>query len=696
VKKLLVAALMLVGAVAFGDEGMWTYNNFPSKKVQEKYGFGPDQAWLDHARLSSVRIAGGCSASIVSPNGLIMTNHHCAHGCIEQLSTQKKDFVAAGFYAKTQAEEVKCPAMEINQLVEISDVTGQMNQATQGLSGPKYFEAQRAARAKIEKECATSDKLRCEVVTLYHGGMYDLYKYKRFQDVRLVFAPEFPIAFFGGDPDNFEFPRYDLDVSMVRIYEDNKPADTSKTYFKWSANGPREGGLSFVSGHPGGTDRNLTIAQLEHERDDALPRTLFFLEEYRGMLTEYQLRGKEQKRHSNATLFYVENSVKALKGRFEALLDQPFFGKLVAGEKELRGKVDADPKMKASAGGAWDAIASAIEQEKSIELPLMYVEGGRGFMSDYFGIAKGLVRSAAELPKPNGERLREYSDSNLPAIKARLLSKAPIYNEFEIEKLTFSLTKMREALGANSDFVHQVLGKQSPRELATAAIQGTKLGDVKVREALFNGGQKAIDASKDPFIELVKKVDPYARQLRKNVEDNIESVMDKNSEAIAKARFAMYGTSTYPDATFTLRLSYGTVKGYDVNGKHIDPITKIGGTFERATGSDPFKLPDSWLAAKSKLDLNLPMNIATDNDIIGGNSGSPVIDQNGEIIGLVFDGNIQSLGGEYGFDAAVNRTVAVASPALVEAWSKIYHAQRILDEIKPPSLNQGWNQGAAK
>jgi len=688
VKNLLLVALLFATA-ASADEGMWTYNNFPTQKVKDKYGFAPDQAWLDHVRLSSVRIAGGCSASIVSPNGLIMTNHHCAHSCIEQLSTAKRDYVATGFYAKTQAQEVKCPTMEINQLTGITDVTKQVQGATQGLTGAQAFKAQREITAKLEKDCAKSDELRCEVVSLYHGGIYDLYQYRRFQDVRLVFAPEFQIAFFGGDPDNFEFPRYDLDVSMVRIYDHGKPVDTSKTFLKWSPNGAKAGDLTFVSGNPGGTDRGLTVAQLEHERDWSLPRRLFYLEELRGMLTEYQQRGKEEARHSNATLFFVENSVKALKGRYESLLDKPFFQKLVDGEKDLRNKVNANPALKASTAAAWDHIAKAQADYATFEVEYGMVEarGGMGFSSDLYRLAHTLVRATAELPKPNGDRLMEYSDANLPAVTQRLFSKAPIYPELEIEELTFSLTKLREALGTDNAIVKDVLGKKSPRQVATAAVRGSKLANVKLREQLFKGGVAAIQKSKDPMILLALKVDPYGRKLRQRYEDNVQTVIRKNSEDIAKARFQIYGTGTYPDATFTLRLSYGQVKGFPVNGKEVNPVTVMGGTFERATGSDPYKLPQSWLSAKSKLDLSTPMNMATDNDIIGGNSGSPVVNKDGQIVGLVFDGNIFSLGGDFGFDPVLNRTVAVESTALIEAWSKIYKAKRILDEINPPSLS---------
>jgi len=681
--KHLVVVAALVGALpALADEGMWTYNNFPSAKVKAKYGFEPSQQWLDNVRLSSARIAGGCSASFVSPNGLVMTNHHCTRGCIEQLSTAEKDYIANGFYAKAEAEELKCPAMEINQLSEIVDVTDQLNKATQGLTGKQYADTLKAEMSKIEKDCATSDQIRCDVVTLYQGGKYNLYKYRRFQDVRLVFAPEHAIAFFGGDPDNFEFPRYDLDVSFIRVYQDGKPAPTPN-HFKWSKGGAKEGELTFVSGHPGRTSRGLTVAELEYQRDVAMPKMLVTLAEVRGMITEFQKRGPEQQRISNNIKFGVENGLKAIKGRHEALVDKKFFATKVAAEQELRQKVDADPELKKKYGAAWDEIAKAQEQLKSIRKELNYIEQGQGLGSQTFDIAKALVRAADELPKENGQRLREFTDAKLPGLKAQLLSPAPIYPELEIARLEFTLTKLREELGPDHPFVKKVLGKESPLGLATRLVNGTQLRDVKVRQQLLEGGKKAITASQDPMIKLAVLVDPDGRAIRKNYEENIESVIRKNSELVAKAKFEAYGTNVYPDATFSLRLSYGSVQGYMEDGKKVAPFTQMAGSYERHTGEEPFALPKSWLDSKAKLKLSTPMNFVTNNDIIGGNSGSPIINKDAEIVGVVFDGNIQSLGGDFGFDESANRAVSVHSDAILESLQKIYGANRVLEELRP-------------
>ncbi len=682
---LLVALSIMFGSLARSlaraDEGMWTLNGFPTAKVEKKYGFRATPEWLEHVRLSSARLAGGCSGSFVSANGLVMTNHHCAHSCIEQLSTPTKDYVANGFYAKTEQDEVRCPEIEINRLVEISDVTQRMNLATKGHTGPAFGEALKTEMAQIEKDCIANNKdTRCDVVSLYHGGKYNLYRYKRFQDVRLVFAPELAIAFFGGDPDNFMFPRFALDATFLRVYEDGKPL-VNQHYFKWSKTNAADGDLTFVTGHPGKTSRLLTISELEFRRDTQLLHSLITLSELRGILTEFGTRGAEQKRISETDLFSVENSLKAQKGRLGALQDQTFFGKKQQEETELRKKINADSKMKKLYGDAWTEISKAVGALDAVFPAYSQLEANRNWFSKLFRTARTLVRAGEELPKPNGKRLREFADSNLPAIKQELFSSAPIYNEYEIEMLTFGLTKMRENLTASHPIVKRILGTRSPREIAESVIKGTQLHDVELRKRLFEGGKEAVLASNDPMIRFALLVDMDARPVRANYENNIDAVIKKNSERIAKAKFAVYGSDNYPDATFTLRVSYGQIKGYRENGEDIRPLTTLGGAFEHATGSDPFALPESWLKAKSSLDLNTPFNFCSTNDIIGGNSGSPVINRKGEVVGLIFDGNIHSLGGDYGFDESMNRAVAVHSAALLETLTKIYHADRVVTDL---------------
>jgi hypothetical protein len=688
--KLIAVVLLSLAAAARADEGMWTYNGFPSAEVERKYGVKVDQAWLDHVRLSSARLAQGCSASFVSPNGLVLTNHHCVETCLQDISSSTKDYLADGFQAKTAADEVKCPVLEVNQLVEIQDVTARVTKATAGLTGKKFQEALDAENGRIETECQTSPALRCNVVTLHRGGRYDLYRYQRYQDVRMVFAPEFAIAFFGGDPDNFMFPRYDLDMAIVRVYDGGKPLQ-AKHHLAWNAAGPKEGDVVFVSGHPGGTDRQLTMAELQYQRDVQMPATIAMLSELRGAITVYQSRGAEQKRVSSSLLFGIENSLKAYKGERTALADREFYGQKAAAEAAFQKKLAAGTQGGAAALQAYADIQRAEDLLRDVRNEVNGVMGASGFMTEYFRIARALVRGGDERPRPSDQRLREFQDAQLPAVTLSLFSQAPIDDDFETFKLTWSLTKLRENLGTDHPFVKKVLGRESPAEVAKRLVSGTKLRDVAVRKQLWEGGKGAVDASQDPMILLARSIDPDSRAVRRMYEDEIESVVKKGSEAIAKARLAVEGTAGYPDATFTLRLSYGTVKGWTEGKKVIAPFTTFAGAFERDTGREPYALPRSWLDAKPRLDLKVPFNFAATTDIIGGNSGSPVVDRDGRLVGLVFDGNIWSLGGNYDFDEKVNRTVAVDTAAIIQALDKIYGATRVLQELVP-----GWKAQAER
>lgn len=678
--KAAILSILFAGWIAQADEGMWLLNAFPTAKVEKKYHFKATPEWSNHVRLSSARLAGGCSGSFVSSNGLIMTNHHCAHSCIEQLSTGKKDFVASGFYAPMQKDEIKCPEIEINQLTDITDVTKEINTATKNKTGKEFNDALKAIMSQIEKNCSQGNEgLRCDVVTLYHGGQYHLYKYKRYQDVRLVFAPEFATAFFGGDLDNFTFPRFDFDISFLRVYEGDKPLQTNE-YFRWSESGAKENELTFVTGHPGRTSRLLTVAELELKRDTEIYTNLIYYSELRGLLKEFQKRGPEQKRISEKNLFGIENYIKALKGHEEVLLDKNFMAKKLEAEKAFIKKVKANPKLNKEYGNAWSEIETAQKELKNIYIPLHEIEFN-SFGTKLFSFARTLVRAATELQKPNETRLREYADSALPQLKQKLFSDAPIYDELEIAMMGFGLDKAREALTANHPFAKKIFATQTPDELAESLIKGTKLKDVSFRKKLFEGGLKAIQETKDPMILWALSIDPEAREIRKKYEDQIETKIKQNSEKIAKAMFAVQGTDTYPDATFTLRLSYGQVKGYQSFGEFIPPFTTIEGAFARHNGKDPFALPESWLKAKQNLNLKTPLNFVTTNDIIGGNSGSPMINQKAEIVGLIFDGNLPSLGGDFFYDETDNRAVAVHSAAITELLKNVYGAQRIVDDL---------------
>lgn len=683
VAKIIAAVLslsLLLAQVALADEGMWTFDNFPSKQVGTKYGFTPSQAWLDHVRLSSLRIAGGCSASFISPQGLVMTNHHCVVECVEQLSTAQENLEENGYSAKTPAEEKKCPDFELDQLVEIRDVTKDVLQVLAGKTGDAANKALNAKRAELEQSCGSDAGVRCDLVSLYHGGIYDLYRYKRYNDVRLVFAPEFSVAQFGGDPDNFNFPRFDFDIGLLRAYEGDKPV-ASRDYLHWSPNGTKDGDLVFVSGNPGGTFRQLTNAQLAFERDVLYPNRNPELAERRGQLEEFVARGPEQAREANDELFFLENGFKVYFGRQQALLDPQFYGTKVQEEQHLRAAAAADPKLSAYLS-VWDDI-SKIQQVRAQLFTRNALLNGRYFRTGLVGDAVTLVRSAAERAKPNGERLPEFTDKALVNVHQQLTAAVPVYKDLEELNLAFLLTIIRRDLGADDAFVRKMLGNESPEQLARRLVSGTHLEDPKIREELYNGGQSAVDASSDPMIRFAAKINDDLLAVRKDYEARVDAPTRAAAEKIAKIRFAIYGTSVDPDATFTLRLTYGSVKGFeDTEGKFVQPYTNIGGLFERATGAPPYALPESWLKAKSSLNLSTPMNLSTTNDTTGGNSGSPMIDKNANIVGLLFDGNIFSLGGDYGYDAAKNRSIAVDSRALLEGMRKVYHLDRIVEEIQ--------------
>jgi hypothetical protein len=682
------ALLAVMGSIglsqtARAEEGMWPFNHLPKAMLKQKYDFDANDAWVGHVRRSSIRLSVGCSGSFVSGNGLTLTNHHCAQDCLARLSTPQRDLVQKGFYAQAASDERVCPGYSIQQLGEITDVTARVQHATRGLEGEAFHQAFRAESARIEKECATSNQLSCEVVSLYHGGLYELYQYRRYEDVRLVFAPEIDAASFGGDPDNFNFPRYDIDYTFLRAYEGGKPVSTPD-HLAWASTPLSPNDLSFVSGNPGTTERLRTVAELEYLRDHELVEELIRLAQYRGFLNEYAERGAEAKRFASDELFQVENGFKELRGEHESLLETAFFQRLVARERQLRARVNADPTWKAKYGNAWSAIAEAQAKAASMSDEMDWIEGGFRPLwakTALFSWARTLVRGAAERPKKNEERLEEFSDARLPRVEQRLFAQRPLNQPFEIAKLSFGLTALRERLGTDHPFVKKVLGKASPAELAALLIKGSSLDKVEERKRLWSGGQAAVAASKDKMIQLALAIDADGRAVRARFENEVESVLTKNSELVARARFDVYGMNSYPDATFSPRLSVGTVRGWRENGKWVPAFTTIGGAFDRATGRPPFALPKSWLDHQKELALDTPLNLVTDNDIVGGNSGSPLINRQGELAGLIFDGNLHSLGGTYGFDIALNRAVAVDARAIKYTLDAIYGAHRVTAEL---------------
>lgn len=681
---LAVAALSAAAAIA--DEGMWTFDNFPKDIVAKKYGVDVSEEMLDRLQRAVVRLETGCTGSFVSPDGLVLTNHHCVSTCLADNSTAQRDLLANGFNAKARENEIRCQGAQASVLMETEDVTGKVTSALAGVADADRARTRNQTLTELESTCeAESQKsgvpLKCEAVTLYQGGQYWLYKYKRYDDVRLAFAPESSIAAFGGDPDNFQFPRWCLDMSLLRVYERGAPAATpTHLSFNWS--GAKEGEAVFVAGHPGTTLRQLTMDQLDTQRDLFLPFWLLRYSELRGRLIQYSKASPEAARTAKDYLNSIENSIKVRRQQLAALGDDRMMAQRAAEERKLREAVTADPKLKAVAGGAWEQIARAEETYRTILVPYTLIEGAGGFNSELFSYARALVRAAEERAKPNAGRLREYTDAALPQLEQLLAAETPVYPAFEQVKLSFSLERMREYLGPDHPVVKQALGADSPDERAKALIAGSTLADPKVRMALYKGGSTAIAASTDPMIALAREVDDEARALRKTYEEEVEGPEQQAQRAIADARFGVYGTSIYPDATFTLRLSYGAVKGWTENGAQVEPFTYLSRLYERATGAPPFALPKSWLEARPRLEMQTRANFVTTNDIVGGNSGSPVVNAKGEIVGLIFDGNIHSIAGSYWFDPELNRAVAVHPAFIRAALEEVYEAPGIARELQ--------------
>jgi len=689
VRPLLRAVAAGVGAVVLGalparvaraDEGMWTFDNPPIQRLKEVYGFTPDSAWFDHVRLSSVRFNSGGSGSFVSAHGLVMTNHHVGLESIQKLSTPEKDLVKNGFYAGSQETEPKCPDLELNMLVSIDDVTARVTGAVkEGMSGAAANAARKSEIAAIQKEETEETGLRCDVVSLYHGGEYHLYRYKKFTDIRLVLCPEQETAFYGGDPDNFTFPRYDLDVTFFRVYENGQPYQP-KHWLSWAPQGCKEGDLVFVSGHPGSTGRMQTFAQMDFLRSISYPRSLKALTAMIAALRRYSDRGAEETRRANDMLFGLSNSQKAYTGYLGGLEDPRIMARKAEEEHELKAKLAADPAALGEYQSALDAIAGAYQKLGEFTQRLYWSR----LQGDVAGKALQLVRLAAELPKQNGERLPEYSDSGLDSLKRGLFSTAPIHLDLEEVLIGTMLELTLKELGPDDPFVQAALSGKSPADAAKAALADTHLDDPAERQKLFDGKQGAIDASTDSLIVLVRKVDPILRELRKRYEEQVESVEAQNGEKIAHAHFKAYGKSHAPDATFTLRLSYGVVKGYDQGGTVVSWKTTFNGLYERSAQFDdkyPFALPKRWIDKRADVALDTPFDFACTADIIGGNSGSPVIDREGRLVGIIFDGNIQSLSNRFIYDEVQARAISVHSAGILMALRNVFDAGTLVDEL---------------
>ena len=678
----LLLAATLGAAAARADEGMWLYSAPPREQLKKKYGFDVTDVWLEHLMKSSVRFNSGGSGSFVSGDGLVITNHHVGLDSLQKFSSPEKNYARDGFYAKTAAEEIKCVDLELNVLQSIEDVTLRVNAAIPaGMTGGDAALARRKIFAEIEKESRDQTGLRSDVVTLYQGGAYHLYRYKKYTDIRLVFAPEQQAAFYGGDPDNFEYPRFDLDICLFRVYE-NDAALKPVQFLKWSARGVADGELTFVSGHPGNTSRQLTVPELEYTRDSQLPYTDAVLKHREVLLIAWSARSEENSRRAKDELFGIQNSRKVRDGHLAALQDPVFFGAKVAAEKSFKQQLTDRPDGK-DALAAFDRIAAAQKIIAGLAPRMRFLENGAGFNADSFAIARQLLRAGDERTKPNGERLREYSDARRESFEQQLLSDKPIHPDLEIITLSDSLTFLVEEFGANDPVVQTVLAGKSPRARAAELITTTKVRDAAFRKQLYEGGAAVVAAAKDPMIELARAIDPESRSLRKTAEGQGE-IKQQAQAIIGKARFAVQGTSVYPDATFTLRLSYGPVVGYEENGVHVPAHTTIAGLYERNAAQhnkEPFDLPARWLAKQGALDLSTPYNFVSTADIIGGNSGSPTVNTAGEFVGIIFDGNLQSLSGDFGYEDVQSRSLSVHSAGILEALRKVYEVPALANEL---------------
>ncbi len=677
------AGLVVWRSRLWAAEGMWTFDNPPLQQWKARYDFVPTQAWLNHVRLSSLRFNNGGSGSFVSPHGLVLTNHHIALSELQKLSTAQHNYVQEGFYAPTEAQELKCPGLEVDQLVSMENVTAKVQGAVKpGMSDVQALQARRAEIAAIERQSLKATGLRSDVVTLYDGGEYWLYRYKKYTDIRLVFDPGQQIAFFGGSWDNFTYPRYDLDFAVFRLYEHGKPVDSSADYFHWSRRGAQPGQLVFVSGNPGRTDREDTVAQLKLLRDQIFPLDLKSLKSYRAALEHYSAAGPEQAREASEMIFFIDNSIKALTGMEAGLKDPELMALKERQEAAFKARVAADPAWEAAYGNAWAQIAQA---EKEYATHLKQLRFRSLEFSPLAEQALTIALYVQQIRKPDADRLPGFHDAQLPSLRFRLLSPAPVYPKMEEALLADTLSESLAELGPNDPFVRAALQGQSPEEAAKHAIQGTQLASVAFRKSLLSGGEAAVAASKDPLIVLVRRLVPFVLQEQKWYDDHVDSIVRAAGQKLGQARFAVYGKSVYPDATFTLRLAYGTVKGYPMNGTIAPPFTTFYGLYDRAYSfglKHPFNLPQRFLQAKHSLKLSTPYDFVSTCDIIGGNSGSPVINRRGNLVGLIFDGDIESLPGDFVYDEKQNRAVAVDTTAIIEALRHVYHADALANELE--------------
>jgi hypothetical protein len=681
-RKMRIVILSLATCLcAISDDGLWLLNKFPKEQVEKKYGVKVTDVFLRNMQLASVRFNNGGSGSFVSPQGLLFTNHHVGMDCIQKLSDAKHDYVNNGFYAATLDQEKACPDLEVNVLLKIEDVTSKVNEGIRpDTPSAEANQTRKATMSRLEKECNSATHNRCDVVTLYSGGEYHMYQYKKYTDIRLAFAPEFQAGFFGGDPDNFTYPRYNLDIAFFRAYENGKPVQVDH-YFPWSKTGVQDGELTFVPGHPGTTGRLSTMAALEFFRDVSFPFVHRRLNSLIKALEEYSAKSPENARVAQDNLFGQQNSYKAYTGFLAGLRDASLMGRKRDEERRLRAAV-TDARLDDKYGKTWSEVAAAYKEHEKFFKPWWLLETNAARGSSLLEIARHVVRYAEEKPKPSEKRLREYTDSGLESLEQEMYTTAPITDSMEIAVLTDYFKFLQSELGANDPTVKQILGKLTPQQAAEHYVSSSKLKDVAERKRLAASVEE-VKKSSDGMIRLALILDEPARRLRKQYEDRVEAVLNSSASKIAQARFHVLGSDQYPDATFTLRVTYGDVRGYkNTDGKAVPYATNFAGLYARATGKPPFQLAPSWLKAKSRINMKTPFNFVTTTDTHGGNSGSPTLNTKGEIVGILFDGNIEGLPNRFVFTDEIARSVHVASQGIIEALRVVYRADRLLNELR--------------
>jgi hypothetical protein len=688
-RLLLVGAVLAIGT-ARAEEGMWPLQLLPAAAMRQQFGVDLTPEWLARVQGASVRLA-SCSAAFVSADGLLLTNQHCVRNCLAERSSRRQDLVSEGYLAATRDRELQCSSQVADVLLDTEDVTATIVAATRNLDARAANVTRKKTETRLEQACEEQSRItdpgaqiRCETVALYAGGQYYLYRYRRYVDLRLVFAPELAMAAFGGDPDNFQYPRWDLDVALLRAYgHDGAPAHTP-AFLHVDFHGPKAGQAVFVVGNPGSTYRELTVAQLLEMRDVELPHAILRESELRGRLIEFSRIRPVNARIAQMALINLENILKIRRRELDALLETDALNRLRREESDSRARFESLSRASHEAADPWEQIARAQESKRLLSLPYAYIEGAGGFDSLLFSYARTLVRGAEERSKPNEERLREYTDGALPRVEQTLRANVPVYADLEELTLSFALARMREFLGPDYPLVHRLFAKESPEGLTTRLIASTRLADPAYRMQLWSGGAAAVDAARDPMIELARSIDPAARALRKRYEEEVEAPVQTASEQIARARFAASGTTAYPDANFTLRVNAGTVQGWREGEAVVAPFTQLHGLFARANDYEPFQLPARWLDARKRVNSDTPLNLSSSNDIVGGNSGSPLLDAQGDIVGVVFDGNIHSIAGAFWYNPVDNRAVSVDTAALLEALRVVYGAHALLNELGAP------------